>query len=128
MQFLFTLVSPLALDTVSRVAKRYLNQEFNHAFWLPLFSLSVNLGLKRLILGNPLIALTMLQPDLTAGLFVPVELLVRERAELDGGGTDLVYVLPSTLIAGVETNNRELLTAAQVLDSKLASLVEFVAT
>lgn len=68
----------------------------------------------------------MLQYDLTAGLFVPVELLVRERSAGDGGGVDLVWVLPSSLIAGVG-ENEDLLKAAKVLDEKLKALVEFVA-
>jgi hypothetical protein len=33
----------------------------------------------RVILGNPLIAITMLRHDLTAGLFAPVELLLLEE-------------------------------------------------
>jgi hypothetical protein len=81
-------------------------QEFNHGFWLPLFGLSQGLGLKRLILGNPLIAITMLQYDLTAGLTVPPELLVRELSADEGGGMELVYQLPSALNAGVNKDPR----------------------
>lgn len=80
-----------------------------------------------MVLGNPLVAETMLQYDLTAGLFVPVELLVRERSAGDGGGVDLVYVLPSSLIAGVGEKNGDLLKAAKALDEKLKALVDFVA-
>ncbi|KAH7346617.1 hypothetical protein BKA65DRAFT_551513 [Rhexocercosporidium sp. MPI-PUGE-AT-0058] len=97
-------------------------QEYNHGFWLPLFDLSTNLGLKRIILGNPLIALTMLEHDLTAGLAVPVELLVRERRKEDGGGTDLVWNLPSSLaVAG--SKDRRLLESARRLDGKLEDLI-----
>lgn len=87
-------------------------------------------GLKRLILGNPLIAQTMLRHDFTAGLFVPVELLVREVVVSEGGGTDLMYVLPSSLIAGIydgKDEKKELLKAVEVLDEKFKALVDFVA-
>lgn len=47
--------------------------------------------------GNLLVAITMLKHGLTAGLAVPVELLVLERKE----GVDLIYQLPSALIAGL---------------------------
>ena len=52
-------------------------------------------------------------------LFAPVEILVTEKE--NGQGTDIVYVLPSSLIL-VEENPR-LRTAAEALDAKLASLV-----
>ena len=73
----------------------------------------------RWIFGNPLIAITMLRHDYTAGLFVPVDLLL---AEGDGGvGCNITYVLPSSLIA-VE-QNAPLLAAAQALDAKVEALV-----
>jgi hypothetical protein len=82
---------------------------------------------KRIILGNPLIAITMLKHDLTAGLAVPVELLVLEKSDAEGGGVDLIYHLPSALIAGL---NRDpaLVKAAEVLDAKLSEFVDCVAT
>ena len=42
----------------------------------------------RWIFGNPLIAITMIRHDLTAGLFAPVEILVTEAEEstADAGG------------------------------------------
>lgn len=72
----------------------------------------------RVILGNPLIAITMLRHDVTAGLFAPVELLLLE----EGSASSLTYVKPSSLIA-VEPN-AELLSAAEGLDAKLAALAE----
>jgi len=75
----------------------------------------------------------MLEHDPLAGLFVPVELLVRERSALEGGGTDLMYHLPSSLIAGVYfwegsgIGKTKLLDASEVLGEKLRALVEFVA-
>ena len=74
----------------------------------------------RVILGNPLIAITMLRHDLTAGLFAPVELLILEEP----AGSSLTYVKPSSLM--VVQDNPELLSAAQELDAKLAALAQKV--
>jgi uncharacterized protein (DUF302 family) len=71
----------------------------------------------RVILGNPLIAITMLRHDVTAGLFAPVELLLLD----EGTGSSLTYVKPSSLM--VVEPNAELLTAANQLDAKLAEKV-----
>jgi len=103
--------------------------EFNHGAWLPLFNVdsSPHLQLKRVILGNPLIAITMLsqsRKSLNAGLFVPVEILVRE---LPGeGGTEIVWQVPSTMIRDTDEGNEGLLDAARVLDGKLEGLVGFI--
>jgi uncharacterized protein (DUF302 family) len=80
--------------------------------------------LKRVIFGHPLIAITMLQHDLTVGLSVPIQFLVQEMSEEDGGGRDLAYFLPSGLIAR-ERGDQELEKAARVLDEKLATLVNW---
>ncbi|OBJ14842.1 DUF302 domain-containing protein [Mycobacterium sp. 1245801.1] len=74
----------------------------------------------RVILGNPLIAITMLRHDVTAGLFAPVELLILE----EGSASSLTYVKPSSLM--VVEANPELLSAAEKLDAKLAALAEKV--
>jgi uncharacterized protein (DUF302 family) len=72
-----------------------------------------------LIIGNPTIAITMLRHDLTAGLFVPVELILVEE---DDGRCSLTYVRPSSFIV-VETNDA-LLAAARQLDAKLQAFAE----
>lgn len=74
----------------------------------------------RVILGNPLIAITMLRHDVTAGLFAPVEVLLLDEGE----SSSLTYVRPSSLM--VVEPNRELLRAAEALDAKLAALAEKV--
>ncbi|CQD19858.1 hypothetical protein BN000_04675 [Mycobacterium europaeum] len=74
----------------------------------------------RVILGNPLIAITMLRHDVTAGLFAPVELLIAD----EGAGSSLTYVKPSSLM--VVAPNPELLSAAEQLDAKLAALAATV--
>ncbi|KAH7309306.1 hypothetical protein BKA65DRAFT_384194, partial [Rhexocercosporidium sp. MPI-PUGE-AT-0058] len=92
--------------------------EFNHGAWLPLFGTGEGLKSKRIILGNPLIAITMLKHDINAGLFVPVEIFVLEKIE----GTEIIYDLPSGLIAGLN-RDPELVKAAEILDAKLAALL-----
>jgi hypothetical protein len=51
-----------------------------------LYEVGGGLQAKRIISGNPLIAITMLKHDLTAGLAVPVELLILEKRKEEGGG------------------------------------------
>jgi uncharacterized protein (DUF302 family) len=91
--------------------------EIDHGGWLPKFG--INRRSVRWILGNPLIAITMIRHDLTAGLFAPVELLVTEAK--DGHGATLTYVRPSTLM--VIDENPPLLDAAKALDEKYDRLV-----
>ena len=91
--------------------------EINHGGWISKFG--INRRTLRLILGNPLIAITMLRHDLIAGLFAPVEVLVTEHE--DKQGTNVVYVQPSSLI--VVEDNPPLRSAAEALDTKLADLI-----
>lgn len=92
---------------------------FNHGGWIN--KAGIDRKLLRVILGNPLIAITMLRHDVTAGLFAPVELLLLEE---DDGRSSLTYVKPSSLM--VVQPNPELLGAAEQLDAKLAALAEKV--
>ena len=70
-----------------------------------------------MVIGNPLIAITMMRHDVTAGLFVPVELLI---AEEEDDRSALTYVVPSSLM--VVEENEPLRAAALQLDAKLAAL------
>ena len=92
--------------------------EMDHGGWLPKFG--VEQRSVRWIIGNPLIAITMIRHDITAGLFAPVELLVTENK--DRKGATVTYVRPSTLM--VIDDNPPLLAAAEALDAKLAALVD----
>jgi len=94
--------------------------EIDHGAWLQKYGL----GLKNLrwIFGNPLIAVTMLRHDATAGLFVPIEMLFTENPD---GGCTITYVVPSSLIA--IGDNPSLLAAATRLDHKLEALISSVA-
>jgi len=74
----------------------------------------------RIILGNPMIAITLIRHDLTAGLFAPVELIVYEN---DVGLASVDYVKPSSLLISPRS---ALLDAAIALDEKLHRLVEKV--
>jgi uncharacterized protein (DUF302 family) len=87
----------------------------DHGTWLK--KAGIDKKALRVVLGNPLIAITMLRHDVTAGLFAPVELLVTEE---DDGRSAITYVAPSSLMV-VETNE-PLRAAAQALDDKLAAL------
>jgi uncharacterized protein (DUF302 family) len=87
---------------------------FNHGGWIT--KAGIDRKVLRVILGNPLIAITMLRHDVTAGLFAPVEVLLTD----EGPGSSLTYVEPSSLMV-VEPNS-PLLSAAQELDAKLAAL------
>lgn len=94
--------------------------EINHGQWLPLFG--IQRKVVRWILGNPLIAITMIRHDITAGLFAPVELLLFENES--GDGSTVMYDLPSSLMA-IERNSA-LKDAAEELDRKLQTLVSRV--
>lgn len=90
--------------------------ELDYGMWLPFYG--VRRKAIRLILGNPLIAITMIRHDIEAALFAPVELLLVDN---QGGGCTVVYDVPSALM--VVTHNPPLLAAAETLDKKLEALV-----
>src|SRR6267142_6906921 len=69
-------------------------------------------------IGNPLIARTMLEHDIAAGLNVPVRLMIYEDPA--SRTTRLAYDLPSSLMSGLQ--NEKISPAAKNLDSKLIAL------
>ena len=91
--------------------------QLDHGSWMGKFG--IKRRLIRWIFGNPLVAITMLRHDYTAGLFVPPDLLLAESD--DGAGCNITYVLPSSLIA-VEANP-QLLAASLALDEKVEAFV-----
>ncbi len=97
--------------------------EIDHGTWIEKYG--IKRRLLRWIFGNPLIAITMLQHDYTAGLFVPIELLLAESD--DGVGCNILYVLPSSLIV-MDGANPQLRAAALALDAKLEALVASAVT
>lgn len=91
----------------------------DHGSWLA--KAGIDRRVLRVVIGNPLIAITMLRHDVTAGLFAPVEILITEE---NGGHSALTYVVPSSLM--VVEPNEPLRAAALVLDAKLAKLAASV--
>ena len=69
-------------------------------------------------IGNPLIARTMLEHDIAAGLNVPVRLMIYEGPV--SRTTRLTYDLPSSLMSGLK--NKKVDAAAKKLDAKLIAL------
>ena len=88
---------------------------FDHGAWIQ--KAGIDRKVLRVVIGNPLIAITMLRHDVTAGLFAPVELLLTEE---DDNSSALTYVVPSSLM--VVAPNPPLRAAAAELDAKLAAL------
>jgi uncharacterized protein (DUF302 family) len=97
---------------------RFLTLEHGH--WLSFFGQPRKA--RHYVIGNPLIAITMLRHDLRAGLNVPVRVYIyRDEAS---GTTRFEYDQPSTLMSGLD--NRGVTAAAEKLDAKLAALAEQV--
>lgn len=90
----------------------------DHGGWIT--KAGIDRKVMRVVLGNPLIAITMLRHDVTAGLFAPVEVLLVDEGER----SSLTYVRPSSLM--VIDPNPELHSAATELDAKLAALAATV--
>ena len=88
---------------------------FDHGAWIS--KAGIDRKVLRAIIGNPMIAVTMLRHDVRAGLFAPVELLLVDEGDCC---SSLTYVKPSSLM--VVEHNPELLSAAEELDTKLAAL------
>ncbi|PPJ53225.1 hypothetical protein CBER1_11871 [Cercospora berteroae] len=66
-------------------------QQFNHGDWMSLYGVNGGRKVVRIIFGNPQIAITMIKHDVSAALFVPVEVLIIERED---GKTDVVQGEP----------------------------------
>ena len=88
----------------------------DHGTWLA--RIGLNAKARMYTIGNPLIALTMLEHDIAAGLNVPVRLIIYEDAV--SRTTRLAYDLPSTLMRGLQ--NEDVTAAAKKLDAKLIAL------
>lgn len=72
-------------------------------------------------LGNPLIAITMIEHHIEAGLDVPVRLAIYEHPD---GKTRLVYNTPSSLMSALD--NEAVHAAALKLDAKMMALAETI--
>jgi uncharacterized protein (DUF302 family) len=94
--------------------------EADHGAWMGLVGLKARA--KLYIIGNPLIARTMLEHDIGAGLNVPVRLMIYE--DPGSGTTRVAYDLPSSLMGRLK--NGRVAAAAKLLDDKLSALAEAV--
>jgi len=74
------------------------------------------------LVGNPLIALQMVQHDLRVGLYVPLRVLLFEDAN---GKTHLEYDLPSSVLG--QFQNDQVNAVARMLDQKLDALIKAAA-
>ena len=89
----------------------------DHGAWLA--RIGLNARARMYTIGNPLIARTMLEHDIAAGLNVPVRLMIYE--DLASRTTRLAaYDLPSSLMSGLQ--NEKVTAAAKKLDAKLIAL------
>jgi uncharacterized protein (DUF302 family) len=92
----------------------------DHGDWLNFFGKGGQA--RQYVIGNPLIAITMLRHDIRVGLNVPVRVYIyRDDAS---GTTRFEYDQPSTLMSGLD--NEDVMAAAEKLDAKLAALAEQV--
>lgn len=76
--------------------------------------------------GNPLIAQTILQRDLAAGLHIPPKLLLLEK--VDGSGTRIIYDDPTSqiLVPSEVADDDQLKEAAEGLSVKVQALVHTI--
>jgi uncharacterized protein (DUF302 family) len=88
----------------------------DHGAWMA--RVGLNARARMYTIGNPLIARTMLEHDIAAGLNVPVRLMIYE--EPASQTTRLAYDLPSSLMSGLK--NEKVNAAAKKLDAKLIAL------
>jgi uncharacterized protein (DUF302 family) len=92
--------------------------EADHGAWMARVGLKARA--KLYIVGNPLIARTMIEHDIGVGLNVPVRVLIYEEPRT--GACRLAYDLPSSLMARLK--NDRVTMAAKRLDQKLSALAE----
>ncbi len=88
----------------------------DHGAWMA--RVGLNAKARMYTIGNPLIARTMVEHDIAAGLNVPVRLMIYEDAV--SRTTRLAYDLPSSLMSGLQ--NEKVASAAKKLDAKLIAL------
>ena len=88
----------------------------DHSAWMA--RVGLNARARMYTIGNPLIARTMLEHDVAAGLNVPVRLMIYEDPA--SRTTRFAYDLPSSLMSGLK--NKKVTAAAKELDAKLIAL------
>jgi uncharacterized protein (DUF302 family) len=91
-------------------------QKMDHGAWMSRVGLKARATLY--IIGNPLIARTMIEHDPGVGLNVPVRVLIYEDSR--SGACRIAYDLPSSLMARLKSE--QVTAAAKHLDAKLSAL------
>ena len=89
----------------------------DHGAWMS--RVGVEAKIRSYIIGNPLIAQTMITHDPSVGLNVPIRVAIYQTAS---GAARLAYDLPSSLMSRL--HNEDVSTAALKLDAKLRALAE----
>jgi uncharacterized protein (DUF302 family) len=89
----------------------------DHGAWMS--RVGAGAKIRSYIIGNPLIARTMIKHDPGVGLNVPIRVMIYQTAS---GDARLAYDLPSSLMSRL--NNAEVSAAAIKLDAKLRALAE----
>ena len=89
----------------------------DHGAWMSRMGMEAKI--RSYIIGNPLIAQTMITHDPGVGLNVPIRVVIYQTAS---GEARLAYDLPSSLMSRL--NNDEVSAAAIKLDAKLRALAE----
>jgi uncharacterized protein (DUF302 family) len=93
-------------------------QMVDHGAWMVLAGRKARARLY--IIGNPLIAWTIIQHDVGVGLNVAVRVLIYEDQQ--DGACRVAYDLPSSLMGRLK--NERVTAAAKLLDAKLDALAE----
>ena len=88
----------------------------DHGAWMA--RIGLNAKARMYTIGNPLIARTVVEHDIAAGLNVPVRLMIYEEPATRT--TRVTYDLPSSLMSGLQ--NEKVTAAAKKLDAKLIAL------
>jgi uncharacterized protein (DUF302 family) len=89
----------------------------DHGAWMG--RVGVQAKIRSYIIGNPLVAKTMITHDPGVGLNVPIRVAIFQTAM---GEVRLAYDLPSSLMSRLD--NKEVSAAALKLDAKLRALAE----
>ncbi|OZA90884.1 MAG: hypothetical protein B7X76_03210 [Azorhizobium sp. 39-67-5] len=89
----------------------------DHGAWMA--RVGVDAKIRSYIIGNPLVARTMITHDPGVGLNVPIRVVIFQTAS---GEVRLAYDLPSSLMSRL--HNDQVSAAALKLDAKLRSLAE----
>jgi uncharacterized protein (DUF302 family) len=98
-------------------------REANHARWLNSYDEGARPVAVVYMIGNPLLAHTILRHDIRAGYTIPPQMMILGNAS--GTGTTIIYHLPSSVMAF--SDNPDLAVAVKVLDEKLEQLVSSIA-